>query len=134
MPHMYVQQPLLICLQLVSQMPSVPPDVIVVAVGGGGLLNGICEGLRRHGWYETAVVAMETIGADCLHQSYREGHIVKLANVSSIAKSLGATCVSKRTWDLLQEGRFSILPTVVSDAEAVSAVEKFAGELRRIKL
>ncbi len=41
---------------------SAKPDAIVVSVGGGGLLSGVVEGLRRNGWGDVAVVAVETRG------------------------------------------------------------------------
>lgn len=47
------------------------PDAVVLSVGGGGLMCGIVEGLRRNDWADVPVVAVETEGADSLAQSIR---------------------------------------------------------------
>ena len=39
-------------------------DAVVTSVGGGGLLAGIIEGLRRHGLHHVPVIAVETVGAE----------------------------------------------------------------------
>ncbi len=53
--------------EIQSQLRGVVPDVIIVAVGGGGLMNGVLEGLHRIGWGDIPVVAMETEGAASLN-------------------------------------------------------------------
>jgi len=65
------------------------PDAVVVAVGGGGLLAGVIEGLRRNRLGDIPVIAVETAGAEALHRSLRAGRIVELAEITSIATSLG---------------------------------------------
>ena len=49
------------------------PDAVVVAVGGGGLLAGVVEGLHRNGWPDVPVIAVETFGASSLAQSVAAG-------------------------------------------------------------
>ncbi|HEX7640521.1 MAG TPA: pyridoxal-phosphate dependent enzyme, partial [Burkholderiaceae bacterium] len=48
---------------------GVRPDALVLSVGGGGLMCGVIEGLRRNGWGGVPVVAVETAGADSLARS-----------------------------------------------------------------
>ena len=50
---------------------------------------GILNGLKRNGWEDVPVLAMETKGADSLNASVKAGTIVKLDSIKSIAKSLG---------------------------------------------
>ena len=104
------------------------PDAIVLAVGGGGLLCGVLEGLARNGWHDVPVVAAETEGADCYARSLAQGHGVELPAITSIATSLGA----KRPCDAAVEwaARHEIHPVVVSDAEAVAASLRFLDEHR----
>lgn len=104
------------------------PDCIVLSVGGGGLLNGVVEGLKRNGWTDTAILAVETVGADSLYQSVQAGHIVTLNAITSDAKSLGAKRVAERTFENVQNYR--ILPHLVTDAEAEKACVRFADEHR----
>ena len=58
------------------------PDCIIGSVGGGGMLLGLIEGIRRRGWFEKKkdlkIVAVETIGADCFYQSVQQGKLVTL--------------------------------------------------------
>lgn len=94
------------------------PDAIVLSVGGGGLLCGVGEGLKRNGWSDVPVVAVETRGADSYAQAMAAGKPVMLPRIESIASSLGAREVCRQSLDLARQLR--IESVVVSDAEAVS--------------
>jgi L-serine/L-threonine ammonia-lyase len=104
------------------------PDCIILSVGGGGLMNGVVEGLKRNGWTDTAILAVETVGADSLYQSVQAGHIVTLDDITSVAKSLGAKRVADKTFENVQNYR--ILPHLVADREAEQACVRFADEHR----
>ncbi|WP_088138316.1 pyridoxal-phosphate dependent enzyme [Achromobacter xylosoxidans] len=97
------------------------PDAVICSVGGGGLLCGVVEGLRRNGWAEVPVIAAETAGADSYAQALHAGAPVLLPEIRSIATSLGARQVCDRALDLAKE--HSIESVVVSDAAAVAACE-----------
>lgn len=58
------------------------PGAIVLSVGGGGLLNGVVEGLRRANWADVPVVAMETMGAHSLHATMEAGEHVTLPAIT----------------------------------------------------
>jgi len=94
------------------------PDAIVLSVGGGGLLCGVCEGLKRNGWDDVAVVAAETRGADSYAQALAAGKPVMLPKIDSIASSLGAREVCSQSVDFARQ--FRIESVVVSDAQAVA--------------
>src|SRR5690606_24731168 len=70
------------------------PGAVVLSVGGGGLLIGVCQGLNAHGWTDVPVIACETDGAASLARSVESGHRVTLAAITSIAKTLGARSVA----------------------------------------
>ena len=53
--------------EMQRQFHGLIPDLVVVSVGGGGLMNGVLEGLYRVGWNDVAVLAMETEGAHSLN-------------------------------------------------------------------
>uniref|UniRef100_H2TBN3 L-serine ammonia-lyase n=1 Tax=Takifugu rubripes TaxID=31033 RepID=H2TBN3_TAKRU len=55
------------------------PGAIVLSVGGGGLLNGVVQGLRRAAWGDVPVVAMETRGAHSLNAAVKagDGHVTR---------------------------------------------------------
>src|SRR6185437_12144230 len=66
------------------------PDAVVVAVGGGGLLCGVAEGLARHGLNMVPIVAVETQGAASFAAAMDAGRPVALDRIDTIASSLGA--------------------------------------------
>jgi L-serine/L-threonine ammonia-lyase len=106
------------------------PDAVVVAVGGGGLLCGVLQGLHAHGWTDVPVLAVETEGADSYAQALAAGRPVLLPAITSIATSLGArqVCDAAFAWSR----RHPVHAVVVSDAQAVAACLAFADEQRVI--
>jgi L-serine/L-threonine ammonia-lyase len=104
------------------------PDAVVLSVGGGGLLCGVVEGLRRNGLPAVPVYAVETAGADSYAQSISAGMRIELARIDSIATSLGARRVSERAFALADE--HPIHPVVVSDRAAVDACLRFMDDQR----
>ena len=104
------------------------PDGIVVSVGGGGLMCGLVDGVRRQGWSDIPLLAVETIGAESLYYAEQHHRPVALNQITSIATSLGAKKVAQRSFDLLDE--YPIETHRVSDRQAVSACEQFLKEQR----
>ncbi|KQW27889.1 serine dehydratase [Rhizobium sp. Root274] len=99
-------------------------DCVVTSVGGGGLLAGIVEGLRRNGLSDIPVIAVETEGAASLHSSIVAQERIMLPAITSIATSLGARQVAQHIFDLVSQ--YPIESVTVSDADAVAACLKFA--------
>jgi L-serine/L-threonine ammonia-lyase len=104
------------------------PEAIVLSVGGGGLLCGVIEGLRRNNWQDIPVIAVETRGADSFAQSVQAGYRIELPAINSLATSLGARQVCERAFDLAKQ--HAIHSVVVSDKAAVSACERFIDDHR----
>lgn len=122
--------------EIAVQVPSATPvDAIACSVGGGGLLNGVIEGLERHSkrlgrsGTPPKVLALETVGADSLNASVRAGEHVTLPAITSIAKSLGATRVSAKSWEWART-RENLISTTVTDAEAALACVRFLEDMR----
>ena len=109
---------------------GVRPGGVLVAVGGGGLLAGVIEGLRRNGLDQVPVFAVETEGAASLNAALAAGERVTLPAITSIATSLGAKQVCQRAFDLAREHPLTSL--VVSDAEAVDACVRFMDDHRLV--
>lgn len=104
------------------------PDAVVVAVGGGGLLSGVIQGLHEVGWSKTPVFTAETSGAASLAESVKAGQLITLDKIDTIALSLGARRVAEQAFEWTQ--KHSIIPVVVSDAQAIDAVFQFADDQR----
>ncbi|UVJ43129.1 pyridoxal-phosphate dependent enzyme [Pseudomonas sp. LS1212] len=112
----------------VAQAGLFVPDAVVLSVGGGGLLAGMVEGLKRNGWGHVPVIAVETEGASSLAQSVKAGQRIELAAITSVATSLGAKQVCEQAFNLTQT--CPIKCAVVSDREALSACEQFLADHR----
>jgi len=104
------------------------PDAVLLSVGGGGLLSGVIEGLRRNDWADVPVLAVETAGADSLAQATAAGRRIELPAITSIATSLGARQVCEQAFALTQS--HEVHSIVVSDLEAVSACLRFIDDHR----
>ncbi|KAI8513216.1 hypothetical protein Bbelb_098550 [Branchiostoma belcheri] len=118
------------------------PGAIILSVGGGGLLCGVVAGLRKVGWTDVPVVAMETQGADSFNAAVTAGKLFMLAKrgftvltvyrllmfVSPVAKCLGAKTVAQEAFNLSKQ--HPIHSVVVTDEEAVEACAKFLDDER----
>lgn len=106
------------------------PGAVVLSVGGGGLLCGVIEGLRRNDMEDVPVVAVETVGADSLYQAVQADHLIELEAITSIATTLGAKRVARQAFEYAKEK--AVLSTVVDDRAAVDACIEFARDHRLI--
>ncbi|WP_426190780.1 pyridoxal-phosphate dependent enzyme [Massilia sp. DWR3-1-1] len=107
---------------------GVRPDAVVLSVGGGGLLCGVVEGLRRHGWDQVPVIAVETAGAASLAAALAADALVSLPAITSIATSLGARRVAQAAFDVARV--HPVRSTVVTDGAAVAACLRFIDDHR----
>ncbi|GHS80648.1 hypothetical protein PAGU2196_14820 [Pseudomonas sp. PAGU 2196] len=99
------------------------PDAVVLSVGGGGLLSGVVEGLKRNGWDDVPVLAVETTGAASLHAAVQAGHPVELERLASVATSLGAKRVADQALECARN--HPLHNHLVSDRAALEACERF---------
>ncbi|KAM9822535.1 L-serine dehydratase/L-threonine deaminase-like [Syngnathus typhle] len=113
-------------VQELEQGMKEKPGAIVLSVGGGGLLNGVVEGLQRAGWADVPIVAMETIGAHSLNAAVKAGELVTLPDITSVATTLVLTRISAQTLKLVQEHK--AFSEIITDQEAVKAVERFVDD------
>ena len=107
---------------------GVKPDLIVLSVGGGGLMNGVVQGLETNQWQDIPVVAVETQGANSLAVCMDSGVHSQLDTVTSVATSLGATKISEKSFEILSN--HNIYSHVVTDAQAVNACLNFLDDQR----
>ncbi|XP_037652187.1 serine dehydratase-like isoform X1 [Sebastes umbrosus] len=110
--------------------PGVKPGAVLLSVGGGGLLCGVIQGLKDVGWTDVPIVAMETPGADCFNAAVKAGRVVTLDDITSEAKCLGAKTVCKKAFEYGQCSELTIISELVTDQQALQAVETFLDEER----
>jgi L-serine/L-threonine ammonia-lyase len=112
--------------EIASEMDK--PDAIVLSVGGGGLLCGVIEGLRRNGWQDVAVIAVETEGTASMAASLAQGRLVTLDKITGVATSLGAKTVAREAFERARQ--HPVQSVVVTDGEAIDACARFADDHR----
>lgn len=120
--------------EIKQQLPALTrgndePDVLICSVGGGGLFNGVVDGVEAASWTQTRILALETHGADALNKSLAEGKQITLPGITSLATSLGAVRVSDRTYELAST-RKQVTSWVFSDAEAAMGCWRLADDER----
>ncbi|MGI9237775.1 MAG: threonine/serine dehydratase [Woeseiaceae bacterium] len=76
-------------------------DAIVVPVGGGGLIGGIANVIKRLR-PSCEVIGVEPEGADTMHRSLASGEPMKIDTVQTIADSLGAPYALPYSFGLCQ--------------------------------
>lgn len=109
---------------------GVRPDAVVLSVGGGGLLAGVDEGLRRNGLGNVPIYAVETEGMASFNASIQAGRLTEVPVLSGVATSLGARQVCQRAFDLTKERL--VVPVQVTDREAVDACLAYLNDHRTL--
>ena len=80
-------------------------------------------GVDNNKWSEkTTIIAMETVGADSMHQSLQKDQIVTLPGISSVAKSLGAASPSPTVFDMCKKRGNFLKSRTCEDKDAIKAV------------
>ncbi|MEN3367474.1 MAG: L-serine/L-threonine ammonia-lyase [Burkholderiales bacterium] len=105
-------------------------DAVICAVGGGGLMCGVLQGLHRNGLPDVPVIAVETEGAASLHAAVRAGELVTLESIDTVATSLGAKRVAQAAFDWTK--RHDVRSVTVTDKQAVDACLRFADDMRTL--
>lgn len=112
------------------QQMSVQPDLIILAVGGGGLLCGVAEGLHQVGWQSTSILAVEPVEAAGFKASVEAGKVLTLSSVNTIATSLAAKRVTSKALEWSKKHR--IVNAVYDDTTTLRACLSFADDARML--
>ena len=105
-----------IAMEIVKELPTV--DIILVPVGGGGLATGIST-LARMLNPKIRVIGVEPAGASCLAASLREGHVVTLDKINTIADGTAVKTPGENIFPYLQENLDSVI--AIEDDELIVA-------------
>ncbi|KPM10735.1 NADH dehydrogenase [ubiquinone] iron-sulfur protein 2, mitochondrial-like protein [Sarcoptes scabiei] len=116
--------------EIAADLKGIAPSLIVTSCGGGGLISGLVQGIRRHFWDKrTKILAMETEGTHSLNLSIQEGgRSVRMEKKSSIVDSLAMNEVCDQVLRNFKENRPSILSRLVTDQDAIEACLRFADD------
>lgn len=101
-------------LEILEDVPQVSD--VIVSIGGGGLAGGVAAAIKALK-PDVKIWGVETRGAESMAKALEANQIVQLAEITSIAKTLGAPAVAPLTFDLARKHLAGV--TVVDDAEAI---------------
>lgn len=91
-------------MEILKQMTdSEKIDGIFSAVGGGGLVAGICEYVKRVGNPNTMVMGVETFDGDAMHQSLAKGERVTLKDVGPFSDGTAVKIVGEEPFRICKQ-------------------------------
>ena len=105
-----------IAMEIVKELPLV--DYILVPIGGGGLATGVST-LAKLLNPKIKVIGVEPAGANCLQESLKEGKVVTLPSVNTIADGTAVKTPGSNIFPYLQKNLDDII--TVEDEELVVA-------------
>ena len=97
---------------------SAPPDVIYVAVGGGGLIAGIAAYVKAL-WPQVEVIGVEPEDADAMTRSLALGERVKLEQVGLFADGVAVREVGEQTFALARRHVDAAIKDVFEDTRSI---------------
>lgn len=112
-------------LELLVQVPE-PIDVVLVAVGGGGLMAGLAAALEG----AVRVVGVEPDNCPTLHAALDAGQPVDVAVGGVAADSLGATRIGAIAWEVAL--RTHVESVTVSDEDIVRSRRRLWDDYRLV--
>ncbi|XP_037043965.1 serine dehydratase-like [Bradysia coprophila] len=117
----------------ISNQLTNQPKAIVLSCGGGGLLIGILEGIKKLNWYDTEVIVVETHGAHSFNlMTESGGKRARLDKITSRATTLGALEVAPRLVDDYWQNQFRMTSVLVSDEESIEAITNIVDQHRML--
>lgn len=105
-----------IAMEIFKDLPTV--DIILVPIGGGGLATGVST-LAKMLNPNVKVIGVEPAGANCLQESLRQGKVVSLPTVDTIADGTAVKTPGKNIFPYLQENIDDII--TIDDHELIVA-------------
>ena len=106
-----------IALELIEQLDNI--DAVLVPIGGGGLISGVAFTLKTLK-PEIKVYGVQAAGAPSMANSVRDGKILRLPSVSTIADGIAVKEPGDLTYELCSKYVDEIL--TVSDDEISAAI------------
>tara|TARA_B100001245_G_scaffold170467_1_gene129323 strand:+ start:109 stop:1053 length:945 start_codon:yes stop_codon:yes gene_type:complete len=104
-------------LEITEDMPDI--DHIFTAIGGGGLISGICIAMKAHN-PKIKIIGIEPEGADGMRQSLEKRKPVTLDSINTIADGLSAPFIGKKNFEIVQKHIDQLI--TVSDKEIIETM------------
>ena len=105
-----------IAMEIIKELPTV--DYILVPIGGGGLATGVST-LAKLLNPNIKIIGVEPAGANCLQESLKEGKVITLPTVNTIADGTAVKTPGSKLFPYLQKNLDSII--TVPDEDLIVA-------------
>lgn len=105
-----------IAMEIIKELPTV--DYILVPIGGGGLCTGVST-LAKLLNPKIKVIGVEPVGANCMQVSLKEGKVVGLPQVNTIADGTAVKRPGEKLFPYIQENVDNII--TIEDSELIVA-------------
>jgi threonine dehydratase len=87
-------------LEILEDAPET--DLVLVAIGGGGLIAGVASAVKALR-PEARVVGIEPVGAPTLYESLKAGRVVELSRISTAANTLAPRRSHEMNFEIIQK-------------------------------
>lgn len=103
-------------MEIIKELPTV--DYILVPIGGGGLCTGVST-LAKLLNPKIKVIGVEPAGANCMQESLKQGKVVTLPSVNTIADGTAVKRPGEKLFPYIQQNVDDII--TVDDSELIVA-------------
>ncbi|KAG9023699.1 hypothetical protein FRB95_012630 [Tulasnella sp. JGI-2019a] len=118
-------------MEILKQMPdSQNLDAIFAAVGGGGLVAGTAEYVKRIGGPKTQVIGVETVDGDAMAKSLDKGERVTLPEVGPFSDGTAVKIVGEEPFRVCKELLDGVVKT--NNDEICAAIKDIFEETRSV--
>ncbi|KAJ6499257.1 tryptophan synthase beta subunit-like PLP-dependent enzyme [Mycena sanguinolenta] len=118
-------------MEILKQLPGADNlDAIFAAIGGGGLVAGIAEYVKRIGNPKTLIVGAETVDADAMARSLDKGERVTLSEVGPFADGTAVKIVGQEPFRICKKLLDGVVK--VDNDELCAAIKDIFDETRSI--
>ena len=104
-------------LEIMDDLPDV--DTIVVPIGGGGLIAGLAYAVKNLR-PQCRIIGVQAAGAPSMAESLKEGKIITLSSVDTVADGIKVKTPGDLTFDMCREYVDEVV--TVSEGEIASAI------------
>ncbi|CCF59794.1 hypothetical protein KAFR_0I00130 [Kazachstania africana CBS 2517] len=104
---------------------------IVCSVGGGGLYNGLMQGLERYKLADKIpIVGVETDGSHVFNTCLKSGKHIEFEKISTVATSLGSASITKKTFEYAM--KYRPRGVIVKDIEVLETCLRYTQDYNMI--
>ncbi|KAJ7287488.1 tryptophan synthase beta subunit-like PLP-dependent enzyme [Mycena rebaudengoi] len=118
-------------MEILKQLPAADTlDAVFAAIGGGGLISGIAEYVKRIGSPNTKVIGCETFDGDAMARSIAKGERVLLSEIGPFADGTAVKIVGEEPFRICQKLLDEIVK--VNNDELCAAIKDIFDETRSV--